>query len=437
MDILQADGWPRLAAGVLALVAVAWIANAVTRGFLLGVVRKLSQRTSATWDDRLVERRVFDRLAHVAPAVVAYYGIGWALGMGVEDLAALAAGEVDGLANPGTLLLVTLVVRRAALAWLVLTGAMAFGALLNAMDDIYRDRFEESRQRPIKGYLQVVGIFGYLMAGIVVVAILADRSPVVFLSGLGALTAVLMLVFRDTILSLVASLQLMSNDMIRIGDWVEMPQNHADGDVVDIALHTVKIQNWDKTISTVPTHKFISESFKNWRGMSESGGRRIKRSLNLDLTTARFLTEAEIRDLSRHELLRPYMAAKQAELEEANRRAAADGDVIPERRRMTNVGTFRAYVRAYLGAHPGVHDGMTVLVRQLQPTPDGLPIELYCFSKNTEWAAYEALQADIFDHLIAILPEFGLKAFQRPAGSDFREGFAPRVQDPAAGRATE
>ncbi len=270
----------------------------------------------------------------------------------------------------------------------------------------------------------------YIAAGIVVVSILAERSPVVFLSGLGALTAVLLVVFRDTILSFVASLQIASNDMIRIGDWVEMPQANADGDVIDIALHTVKIQNWDKTISTIPTHRFISESFKNWRGMSEAGGRRIKRSLSLDMSSIRFLSDEEIERLSRYELLQEYMSAKRRELDEYRAaKAELDSDTIPEARRLTNAGTFRAYVQRYLEAHPMIHDGMTLLVRQLDPTPKGLPIEIYCFTRDTRWARYEQLQADIFDHLIAVLPGFGLKAFQEPAGSDFSRLGAGAVTD--------
>ncbi|MEQ8331134.1 MAG: mechanosensitive ion channel family protein [Longimicrobiales bacterium] len=419
MEFLQGDTWTARAAGVLILLVLAWIANAVTKGFFLGLVGRVASRTRSTWDDRLVARKVFHRLANVAPALVAYYGITWALGVGPEELAAAAGEAPDTATTAGWLILAARIVRRVALAWTVLALAMAFGALLGAVDDIYRERFDEARERPIKGYLQVLAIFVYVAAGIVVVAILADRSPVVFLSGLGALTAVLLLVFRDTILSLVASVQIMSNDMIRIGDWVEMPQNNADGDVIDIALHTVKIQNWDKTISTVPTHKFISESFKNWRGMSESGGRRIKRSLHLDMNTVRFLDDGEVERLGRYEFLQEYMSGKRALLDEVNQRDLGE-DVIPERRALTNVGTFRAYVFEYLKRHPRVHQGMTVLVRQLAPTPQGLPIELYCFSADTAWAAYEGLQADIFDHLIALLPEFGLRVYQQPAGTDFR-----------------
>ena len=216
-----------------------------------------------------------------------------------------------------------------------------------------------------------------------------------------------------------ASLQIMSNDMIRIGDWVEMPQANADGDVIDIALHIVKIQNWDKTISTIPTSKFISESFKNWRGMSDSGGRRIKRSLHLDMSSIRFLTDEEVERHSRREVLRDYMRGKRDELaENTTEKADMDPGVIPDVRRLTNAGTFRAYVFHYLKAHPMIHDDMTLIVRQLAPGPKGLPIQIYCFSNDTVWATYETLQADIFDHLIAILPEFGIRAFQEPSGAD-------------------
>ncbi len=408
---LNGVGWGRALLGVLVLVVLAWLADVVVKRVFLRLIRSVAAHTRSTWDDHVINRKVFDRIAHIAPAVVTYMGIAWALGARLP-ITDLEAGAASG---PAMLLVL---VRRVSLAFIVLTTAMATSAFLAAVDDIYRESYTEAANRPIKGYLQVVTIFVYVAAGIVTVAILADESPLLFLSGLGALTAVLMLVFKDTILSLVASVQIMSNDMIRLGDWIAMPQAHADGDVIDIALHTVKIQNWDKTISTVPTHKFITESFKNWRGMSESGGRRIKRALNLDMNSIRFLTEEEIAKLSRHELLRGYMQEKREELTKANARPE-DADTIPERRRLTNVGTFRAYVFEYLKTHPQIHDGMTLLVRQLQPGPDGLPLELYCFSNDTAWASYEAIQADIFDHLISILPEFGLRAFQQPSGRDF------------------
>ena len=408
----------------LLLLLGAFVVYRATVWLLRRGARRIAARTESTWDDRIIERNVLSRLARAVPAAVLYFGLGPALGLTPAEIA--AGGDPVALT--------ALVAQRVLLAFIIITAVLSFDALLDAINDIYVESYEEAKSRPIKGYLQVVVLVAYIAAVIIVISLLADRSPLVFLSGLGALTAVLLLVFRDTILSLVASLQIMSNDMIRIGDWVEMPQSNADGDVVDIALHTVKIQNWDKTITTIPTHKFISESFKNWRGMSESGGRRIKRSLHLDLSTVRFLTAEEVERLSRYELLRDYMKRKREELEEWQaRKAAAGEDVVPERRRLTNVGTFRAYVFAYLKEHPLVHVGMTLLVRQLAPTPKGLPIELYCFTTDTAWATYEGIQGDIFDHLIAILPEFGLEAFQEPAGSDFARiarGERPR---PSAG----
>ena len=402
--------WVSLAGLLTILALVAWGADWLAKRVFNGLVRRLTARTKTTWDDRLGERKVFARLAHVVPGVLVYYSIGAVLGV--------TATEIGEAADPTAF--AAALIQRVALAFVVVTVAMAASAFLDAVNDIYNERYSEAKSRPIKGYLQVVGIVLYTAAGVVVVSILAERSPVVFLSGLGALTAVLMLVFRDTILSLVASLQIMSNDMIRIGDWVEMPQANADGEVIDIALHTVKIQNWDKTISAVPTHRFINESFKNWRGMSESGGRRIKRSLALDMGSVRFLSPGEVERLSRHELLCDYMEGKRDELARyAEEKAELEPEVAPLARRLTNVGTFRAYVAAYLAAHPKIHDGMTRLVRQLAPTPQGLPIELYCFTNDTAWASYEAIQADIFDHLVSVLPEFGLEPFQEPSGGDF------------------
>ena len=417
---LAANDWLRAVGGLFALTLLAWVTNLLVRGVILGLVHRVARRTRSTWDDRIIERRVFHRLANVAPALVTYAGIGLALGIAPDVLADGVALDVESTSWEALVLAVGSLVRRVSIAWVVVALTTAAGGLLNALNDIYTETYAEAGNRPIKGYLQVMSLFLYLASGVVVISVLADRSPVVFLSGLGALTAVLMLVFRDTILSLVASVQIMSNDMIRIGDWVEMPQANADGDVIDIALHTVKIQNWDKTISAIPTHKFISESFKNWRGMSDSGGRRIKRAIHLDMSSIHFLSDEEMAQLSRFEFLHEYLHTKQTELEVANAREVSGNDVIPDQRRLTNVGTFRAYVRHYLRNHPKIHQGMTLLVRQHEPGPQGLPLEIYCFSNDTDWGNYEAIQADIFDHLIASLHEFGLQAFQEPAGSDLR-----------------
>ncbi len=420
LSSIDANDWLRAAGGVSVLILVAWLTNVVARRLFLGLVQRVANRTQSTWDDRLIERRVFHKVANVAPALITYAGIGWALGVGPDTLADAVAVDPqesswDGLALAGAVL-----VRRVSLAWMLVALATAAGGLLNALNDIYSETYAEARNRPIKGYLQVVSLFLYVVAGIVVVSLLAGLNPVVFLSGLGALTAILMLVFKDTILSLVASVQIMSNNMISLGDWVEMPQANADGDVIDIALHTVKIQNWDKTISTIPTHKFISESFKNWRGMTESGGRRMKRAIHLDLNSVHFLSDEDVARLSRFEFLHEYLQAKQSELKVANARKVGEG-VTPDPRRLTNAGTFRAYVRHYLRNHAMIHNEMTLLVRQLEPGPQGLPLEIYCFSNDTDWGNYEGLQADILDHLIASLPDFGLQAFQEPSGGDLRQ----------------
>ena len=269
--------------------------------------------------------------------------------------------------------------------------------------------------------MQVVKILLFAIAAILMVASLIDRSPLILLSGLGAMAAVLMLIFQDTLLSLVASVQISSSDIIRVGDWVEMPQLNADGDVIDIALHTVKVQNWDKTITTIPTKRFISDPFKNWRGMQECGGRRIKRSLFLDQTSITFLSPDEIAHLQRFLLLGNYLRNKQSELHSWNAELAEASQEPANTRRVTNIGTFRAYIEHYLRQHAGINQEMTQLVRQLSPTPDGLPLELYCFTNTTAWSRYEAIQSDLFDHLLAILPEFGLRVFQHPSGADMRE----------------
>lgn len=313
------------------------------------------------------------------------------------------------------------VVKNVASGFIILTIALALGAILEIINLLYMRR-KNSHLKPIKGYIQVVKIVIYAIATILIVATLIDRSPLILLSGLGAMAAVLMLIFQDTLLSLVASVQISSGDLIRVGDWVEMPQLNADGDVIDIALHTVKIQNWDKTITTVPTKRFISDSFINWRGMQESGGRRIKRSLFLDQQSIHFLTQQELEHLQRFNLLAGYFDTKISELNEWNERhvKSSSGDTL-DSRKLTNIGTFRAYVERYLRNHPGIHQkGMTLMVRQLSPTSEGLPLEIYCFTNTTAWTEYEGIQSDIFDHLLAIAPEFNLRVYQAPSGADMR-----------------
>ena len=303
--------------------------------------------------------------------------------------------------------------------------AIALDSSLNVINVLYSRR-PSARLKPIKGYVQVSKIVIYAIAVILMIATLIDRSPLILLSGLGAMAAVLLLIFQDTLLSLVASVQISSNDIIRVGDWIEMPQLNADGDVIDIALHTVKVQNFDKTITTIPTKRFITDSFRNYRGMQEAGGRRIKRSLNIDQNSVHFLSDAEREHLNRFNLLDDYLTAKEEELADWNLKLEKRGQEPVNTRRVTNLGTFRAYVERYLRAHPGVRQDMTLLVRQMPLSAEGLPIEVYCFTNTTVWAQYEGIQGDIFDHLLAILPEFGLHVFQHPSGRDFRGRLVPR-----------
>lgn len=389
-------------AGILIVALVAYLADKTTKRILLATVARIVRRTTFTWDDVLQKNRVFERLAHVAPAFAIYYGI-----QIVPDL-------------PEVL---TNLVRQAALATLVLVGIISVGAFLNAVHEIYSNS-RIARGRPIKGYVQIAKIIVYVLGAIVAVATLIGQSPKFFLGGIGAMTAVLLLVFRDTILSFVASLQIASNDMVRVGDWIEMKQFGADGDVVDIALHTIKVQNWDKTITTIPTHRLISDSFKNWRNMSESGGRRIKRAMHVDMNSIRFLDEADIERFGKFVLLKDYIAEKKKELEAYNDQVTdGDDNLVANARNLTNIGTFRMYVVQYLKSNPKIHDKMTFLIRQLSPSGDGLPIEIYVFSNDVDWIAYEGIQSDIFDHLLAIVPEFGLRVFQQPTGRDFQSAF--------------
>lgn len=386
--------WLQSLLGLMALALAAAIANLIVKQVILRLFRRAATELSPHSVDGLTP--VARRLANVVPAIVIARGV----------------AAVPNLTEP-----VITVTRNVTGAFMVLTLALAIGAALNLVNALYQQR-PDAAARPIKGYLQVLKIAVYAGATILIAAALMERSPLLLLSGLGAMAAVLMLVFKDTILSLVASVQLTSNDMLRVGDWIEMPQLNADGDVIDIALHTVKVQNWDRTITSIPTHRLITESYKNWRGMVETGGRRIKRTLLIDQASVRFLTTEERKDLQRFALIEDYLVSKQAELERSNAAVFEAGRDLVNTRRVTNIGTFRAYVLAYLQAHPSIAQDMTLLVRQLQPTPQGLPLEIYAFTNTTEWAAYEAIQADIFDHLIAIMPEFRLQLFQAPSGKD-------------------
>lgn len=399
------DAQPWLASAVfLALLFVlAWLAYQITRRYVLTAITRVMQKTNATWDEDLEQMGIFRRLAWAVPFVV--------IRAGLPYIPALAPGLVSFIQKAMTIAIVIVLAR-------------ATAALLEAVGHVYA-RSPNASHRPIKGYLQAVTLVVYIAAAIILIAALIDRDPLLILGSLGAASAVLLLVFRDTILSLVAGVQLTGNDLIRVGDWIEMPDFNADGDVIDISLNTVTVQNWDKTLTIIPAHKFLDNSFKNWRGMQASGGRRIKRSLHLDVSTVRFLTKNEIGDLRRFALLRPYFDEKSRDIGAWLEHNPAGREQPVNARRLTNVGTFRAYIDLYLRSRPDIATGMTFLVRQLQPTDTGLPLELYVFVNDVRWPVYEGVQADIFDHLLAIAPEFGLRVFQQPSGHDLRQLIAP------------
>lgn len=381
------------------LFLLAWLANWVVKRILVRGIYRALRTTSLNRHSSIADSPFIARLANIVPAVILSIGVGI-----IPDLHEVVVSIIQNVSS----------------AFIVLTIALAISNILTVVNNAY-ERRPDAYLKPIKGYIQVVKIVVFALATILMIASLIDRSPLILLSGLGAMAAVLLLIFQDTLLSLVASVQISSNDLIRVGDWIEMPQLNADGDVIDIALHTVKIQNWDKTISVIPTKRFLSDPFKNWRGMKEVGGRRIKRSLLVDQQSIHFLSDDEQKKLHRFSLLHQYLIDKQADIDDWNQKLAEWGQEPVNTRRITNIGCFRAYVTHYLQHHPSVRQDLTLMSRQLDPTSDGLPLEIYCFTNTILWADYEGIASDIFDHLLAILPEFGLRVFQHPSGIDMRE----------------
>ncbi|MGN0922332.1 MAG: mechanosensitive ion channel family protein [Cellvibrio sp.] len=303
--------------------------------------------------------------------------------------------------------------------WMLLFSVLTVFALLTAIEKI-TDETDVGRRLPIRGFSQSIKLITSILGLIFAISIVFNKSPIMLLSGLGAMTAILTLVFKDTILGFVAGIQLSANRMLQVGDWVEMPKYNADGDVIEINLNTVKVRNWDKTITTIPAYALITDSFKNWRGMQESGGRRIKRSFFINATSVKFLTQQDIDRLRRASLLSDYIESKITEITEANRALNADLEFPVNGRRLTNLGTFRAYLTAYLKTHPNIHQGMTAMVRQIQPDEKGIAIEIYAFTNTVAWLEYERIQSDIFDHIFAVIPEFNLQVYQAPTGQDLQ-----------------
>lgn len=387
-----------IAFGIILIIIIAWLSDIVFRRIIVNIIARLVKKSATNWDDILFEKKVFIRLAHLAPGLVLFYTIGYVL------------VDYPGLMD---------ILQSAIKIYMIILSLLVVQAFVLALGDIYRT-LPIAKDRPIRGFIQVVLIIVYGVAVIMILSILLGKSPVVLFTGLGALAAVLILVFKDTILGFVASIQLTANNMVRIGDWISMPKHNADGTVIEITLNTVKIQNWDKTVSTIPTYALVSDSFGNWRGMEESGGRRIKRHINIDMQSVKFCTPEMLEEFKKIIYLKNYIAIRQAEIKKYNEANQIDESITVNGRRMTNLGTFRHYLESYLKNHPMIHKDMTFLVRYLQPTEKGLPVEIYVFSKDQRWANYESIQSDIFDHILAVIPNFHLRVFQNPSGEDFK-----------------
>jgi miniconductance mechanosensitive channel len=385
---------------ILFLIIVCVLADFIARKLLLSVIEKLIARTKNTWDDVLVEKKVFRNVVHIVPAVL------------IGVLSPILFKGYEFLLITGD---------KISSVYLTISIVLTFIAFFKAFQ-LYLQSRPFLKDKPLDSYMQLIRLIAYISGGIYVIAILVGKSPLGIFSALGAMSVVLMLVFKDTILGFVGSIQIAANDMVKPGDWVGFPKYGADGVILEIKLQTVKVQNWDKTITTIPTYAFVSEAFKNWRGMEESGGRRIKRSFSIDMTTIKFCDEAMLQKLKGVHYIADYLKNKEVDINTYNSDNKLDLSNFVNGRRITNLGTFRAYIEAYLSHNPMITKDMTFIVRLLAPDANGQPIEIYIFSKEQRWKQYEGIQADIFEHILAVVSEFDLKIFQSPTGADFKEG---------------
>ena len=386
---------------LLFIIGIALLANIICRKIILRVVAKLVKQTKATWDDIVFNHKVMVNVSRMVAPILIYIAIPIAFPEHADsDL-------LDFL-------------RRLCLIYIIAVFLRFISALFTAVYQVYSER-EQYRDKPLKGLLQTAQVILFFIGAIIIISILINQSPMVLLTGLGASAAILMLVFKDSIMGFVSGIQLSANNMLKVGDWITMPKYGADGDVIEVSLNTVKVRNFDKTITTIPPYLLVSDSFQNWRGMQESGGRRIKRSINIDMNSVRFCTPEMLAKYRKIQLLANYVEQTEQVIKEYNEEHHIDNSILVNGRRQTNLGVFRAYLNCYLKSHPGVNHNMTCMVRQLQPTDHGIPLELYFFSATTSWIPYEDLQSDVFDHLLAIISEFDLHVFQSPSGEDFRE----------------
>lgn len=377
---------------IVLLCLVAYIA---IKKIVIKILKTIIRKTENKWDDAILESKTIHRALSLIPGIIVY------------SLAFLL---------PSFQKFIELI----AIIYISFMTVSAINSFLNAINLIYDANYTASKQRPIKGIIKVIKIIFFTIALIVVTAKLMGQSPIYVLSGLGALSAIIMLIFKDSILGMVAGVQMASNDLVRIGDWIEMPKYGADGDVIDISLTVVKVKNFDKTITTIPAYALVSDSFKNWRGMQSAGGRRIKRSINIDTSSISFCSVEQLSKLSQIEYLKEYLKQRQEEIKEYNEVHNIDESIPVNGRRLTNIGTFRRYVIEYLKQHPKIHKDMIVMVRQLAPTESGVPLEIYAFTNDIVWINYEGIMADIFDHLFAVVPYFNLRIFQNISGSDIK-----------------
>lgn len=382
---------------------IAFTADALCRGILLRIVPRLVKRTKASWDDIVFDRKVMVHLSRMAAPVIIFYFV------------PVAFAETNSFTLD--------IILRFCRIYIIISLLSFINSLLKAVYNVYSER-EQFRDRPLKGMLQTVQVILWFVGIIIVVSILIGKSPLSLLAGLGASAAILMLVFKDSIMGFVSGVQLSANDMLKVGDWIAMPKYGADGTVIEVTLNTVKVRNWDNTITTIPPYLLVSDSFQNWRGMRESGGRRVKRSINIDMTSVKFCTPEMLDKYRKIRLLKDYVDQTEQVVKQYNEEHGIDNSILVNGRRQTNLGVFRAYLTAYLQSLPDINQELTCMVRQLQPTDHGIPMELYFFCAIKDWVPYEAVQSDVFDHVLAIIPEFDLQVFQSPSGRDFRQAFS-------------
>ena len=391
--------WTTQVVLILAILLVSYLTTLIFRHLIMPAVRKITARTKATWDDYLFNDKMMKASCRMIPPITWYILLPFAF----DDKSAY-------------LLQILL---KICLIYLIITALMLIKCFLDSLYEISSEH-EALKNRPLKGIYQMINLISIGVGIILIISVLIDRNATAILTGLGASAAILMLIFKDSILGLVAGVQLSANDMLKVGDWIEMPKYGANGTVIEVTLNTVKVRNWDNTITTIPPYLLVSDSFQNWRGMRESGGRRVKRSINIDMTSVRFCTPEMLAKYRKIQLLKDYVEQTEEVIEKYNVENGIDNSILVNGRRQTNLGVFRAYLTAYLKSLPDVNQELTCMVRQLQPTDRGIPIELYFFCALKDWVPYEGVQADVFDHVLAIIPEFDLQVFQSPSGRDFQ-----------------